>query len=83
MHFQRHIVSAPGGIQRIALGAHFLSDVLAAIFFGAIWLTFCLIAARSISRHRRHLPDSMPISADVVPLATEQPAQPIQVARAA
>jgi len=26
------------GFTRIALGAHFLTDVLAAIFFGIIWL---------------------------------------------
>ena len=71
------------GFSRIALGAHFLTDVLAAIFFGAVWLTFCLIAGKSISRHRRHLPDPLPISPDIVPLAVEQPAQPIQVSRAA
>jgi undecaprenyl-diphosphatase len=71
------------GFSRIALGAHFLTDVLAAMFFGAVWLTFCLIAGKSISGHRRHLPDPLPISADVVPLTAEQPAQPIQVSRAA
>jgi membrane-associated phospholipid phosphatase len=34
------------GFSRIALGAHFLTDVLAAIFFGIIWLTFCLFATK-------------------------------------
>jgi membrane-associated phospholipid phosphatase len=34
------------GFSRIALGAHFLTDVLAAIFFGIIWLTFCLFAMK-------------------------------------
>ncbi len=71
------------GFSRIALGAHFLTDVLAAIFFGAVWLIFCLIAGKSISRHDRRLPDLMPISPVVVPLAAEQPAQPIHVSRAA
>jgi undecaprenyl-diphosphatase len=71
------------GFSRIALGAHFLTDVLAAIFFGAVWLTFCLIAGNSISRHRRHLPEPPRIFPDVVPLTAEQPVQPIQVSRAA
>jgi membrane-associated phospholipid phosphatase len=71
------------GFSRIALGAHFLTDVLAAIFFGAVWLIFCLIAGKSISRHRRHPLDPLPISPDVIPLAVEQPAQPIHVSRAA
>ena len=71
------------GFSRIALGAHFLTDVVAAIFFGAVWLILCLIAGNSISRHRRHLPDLLPISADVVPLTAEQPAQSVQVSRAA
>jgi membrane-associated phospholipid phosphatase len=34
------------GFSRIALGAHFLTDVLAAILFGIIWLVFCLIATK-------------------------------------
>ena len=34
------------GFSRIALGAHFLTDVLAAIFFGVTWLMFCLIATK-------------------------------------
>jgi membrane-associated phospholipid phosphatase len=34
------------GFSRIALGAHFLTDVLAAIFFGIIWLTFCLFVSK-------------------------------------
>jgi len=31
------------GFSRIALGAHFLSDVLAAILFGIVWLGLCMI----------------------------------------
>jgi membrane-associated phospholipid phosphatase len=38
------------GFSRIALGAHFLTDVLAAVFFGIIWLTFCLFATKSMRR---------------------------------
>ncbi|MBO0694974.1 MAG: phosphatase PAP2 family protein [Verrucomicrobia bacterium] len=40
------------GFSRIALGAHFLTDVLAAIFFGIIWLALCVIFSRPIQRGR-------------------------------
>jgi undecaprenyl-diphosphatase len=38
------------GFTRIALGAHFLSDVLAAIFFGIIWLILCTALGKSVGR---------------------------------
>jgi membrane-associated phospholipid phosphatase len=38
------------GFSRIALGAHFLSDVLAAIFFGIIWLALCVMLGRPMHR---------------------------------
>jgi membrane-associated phospholipid phosphatase len=38
------------GFSRIALGAHFLTDVLAAIVFGVLWLAFCLFAAKPMRR---------------------------------
>jgi undecaprenyl-diphosphatase len=38
------------GFSRIALGAHFLTDVLAAIVFGIIWLMFCLFASKPMRR---------------------------------
>jgi len=38
------------GFSRIALGAHFLTDVLAAIFFGIIWLALCLVLSRPMRR---------------------------------
>jgi len=40
------------GFSRIALGAHYLSDVLAAIFFGILWLTLCMVVERAIRRRR-------------------------------
>src|SRR5213593_4073965 len=39
------------GFSRIALGAHFLTDVLAAIVFGVLWLAFCLFATKPMRRH--------------------------------
>ena len=38
------------GFSRIALGAHFLTDVLAAIFFGIIWLMLCTVLGKSVRR---------------------------------
>src|SRR5207248_1474747 len=38
------------GFSRIALGAHFLTDVLAAIFFGIFWLAFCLFVSKPMRR---------------------------------
>jgi undecaprenyl-diphosphatase len=38
------------GFSRIALGAHFLTDVLAAIVFGVLWLAFCLFAGKPMRR---------------------------------
>src|SRR5437762_1931825 len=38
------------GFSRIALGAHFLTDVLAAIFFGITWLILCTVFGNSVAR---------------------------------
>src|SRR5947207_12557584 len=44
------------GFSRIALGAHFLTDVLAAIVFGVLWLAFCLIATKPMRRRMVPIP---------------------------
>jgi membrane-associated phospholipid phosphatase len=38
------------GFSRIALGAHFLTDVLAAIIFGILWLMLCMVLGKSMQR---------------------------------
>jgi undecaprenyl-diphosphatase len=38
------------GFSRIALGAHFLTDVLAAMFFGIVWLMLCTVLGKSMQR---------------------------------
>lgn len=40
------------GFSRIYLGAHYLSDVLAAISMSMVWLVICLLAVRGLA-HRR------------------------------
>jgi membrane-associated phospholipid phosphatase len=39
------------GFSRIALGAHFLTDVLAAMIFGTIWLALCMMIGKPIRTH--------------------------------
>lgn len=53
------------GFGRIALGAHYLTDVLAGIVFGIAWLMICLFASRPM--RRKSLP--YPVSTDVLPNA--------------
>ncbi|PYI75611.1 MAG: hypothetical protein DMF01_07125 [Verrucomicrobia bacterium] len=36
------------GFTRVVLGAHFLPDVLAANFFGIIWLMLCTVLGKSV-----------------------------------
>jgi membrane-associated phospholipid phosphatase len=38
------------GFSRIALGAHYLTDVLGGMFFGMTWLTICLFVLRPFRR---------------------------------
>lgn len=53
------------GFSRIALGAHYLTDVLAGIFLGTSWLTLCVLISRPLQR--AFVP---PVMADVLPDAT-------------
>jgi membrane-associated phospholipid phosphatase len=39
-------------LSRMYLGAHYLSDVLAAFAEGSAWLTLCVVATRTWARHR-------------------------------
>jgi membrane-associated phospholipid phosphatase len=47
------------GFSRVALGAHYLTDVLAAIVFGIAWLAVCLLATKPV-RRRAALPTLVP-----------------------
>ena len=63
------------GFSRIALGAHFLSDVLAAIFFGIVWLMLCMVLRKPIWRRNLQpeivMPLAHPGEALLVPIAIE------------
>ena len=65
------------GFSRIALGAHFLTDVLAAILFGIIWLAFCLIAGKPMRRSVVLSPDA-PLVGEPALVRVEQTKQPAQ-----
>jgi undecaprenyl-diphosphatase len=50
------VIAVPGGMlvllvgfSRTALGAHFLTDVLAAIFLGITWLILCTVFRNSVA----------------------------------
>jgi membrane-associated phospholipid phosphatase len=51
------------GFSRIALGAHFLTDVVAAIIFGTIWLMLCMVVGKPMRRSRSY----SPVAAVVLP----------------
>ena len=42
------------GFSRIALGAHFLTDVLAAIFLGITWLILCTVLETRLPKELLH-----------------------------
>jgi undecaprenyl-diphosphatase len=65
------------GFSRIALGAHFLTDVLAAIVFGVLWLLFCLIAGKPLRRSVILTPGVSLVSEPVL-VRVEEPQQATQ-----
>src|SRR6266436_5238389 len=65
------------GFSRIALGAHFLTDVLAAIAFGILWLAFCLIAGKPM-RRSVVLATSVPLVGEPALVRVEETGPPAQ-----
>lgn len=65
-HWRRRLLAIAGagfiillvGFSRIYLGAHYLSDVLAAIAEGLAWLAFCFVAAGQWSRPHDGKPEN-------------------------
>jgi undecaprenyl-diphosphatase len=71
------------GFTRVALGAHFLTDVLAAIVFGVVWLTLCLFAGRPMQRLSSRARPVVALTNGGQPVlaAVEQSAQPVRISR--
>jgi membrane-associated phospholipid phosphatase len=69
------------GFSRIALGAHFLTDVLAAIFFGIVWLALCIVLRKPLLRRDWLSPVAVPLADSVVP--SESAPQPLSISKAA
>src|SRR5213080_3976999 len=65
------------GFSRIALGAHFLTDVLGAIIFGIIWLAFCLIAGKPMRRCAVPIP-AIPLISEPAMVRVESAEKPAQ-----
>jgi len=65
------------GFSRIALGAHFLTDVLAAIVFGILWLAFCLFAGKPLRRSVVLAP-GVPLVSEPALVRVEETKQPAQ-----
>src|SRR5436853_4380462 len=65
------------GFSRIALGAHFLTDVLAAIVFGVLWLAFCLFAGKPM-RRTVVLAPGVPLVSEPAFVRVEETEQPAQ-----
>jgi len=63
------------GFSRIALGAHFLTDVLAAIIFGIVWLMLCMVLRKPMRRGSLQpeviIPLANPGEALLVPVVAE------------
>ena len=65
------------GFSRIALGAHFLTDVLGAIVFGIFWLAFCLFATKPMRRHAVPIP-AIPFISEPAMVRVESAEKPAQ-----
>jgi len=66
------------GFSRIALGAHFLTDVLSAIVFGIFWLAFCLFATKPMRRRMVPIP-AIPFISEPAMVRVESAEKPAQV----
>src|SRR5204862_1612964 len=71
------------GFSRIALGAHFLTDVLAAIIFGITWLMLCVIAGGPMRRRNARSQSLIPLAdgSEVLLAPVEQATLPVRISQ--
>ncbi len=71
------------GFSRIALGAHFLTDVLAAILFGIIWLMLCVVLGKPMRQRslRSQAIVLLPEGNGAVLAPVEQVAQQVRISQ--
>jgi membrane-associated phospholipid phosphatase len=71
------------GFSRIALGAHFLTDVLAAILFGIIWLALCVVLRKPMQRPSPFAAVAIPVDTElsVAPLSKPEPAPAVAISQ--
>jgi len=69
------------GFSRVALGAHFLTDVLAAIFFGIIWLMLCMVLRKPMRRRTAPFQPVIPLlnGSDALLAPVEQKTLPVRI----
>jgi PAP2 superfamily len=81
--FSAALLVAVVGFTRVALGAHFLTDVLAAIVFGIIWLTLCLVAGEPVRRLSSRLQPIVALTdgRQAVLAPVEQSASPVRISQ--
>ncbi len=72
------------GFSRIALGAHFLTDVLAAMIFGVTWLMVCMIAGKPMRRRTAQSQSVIPLpdGSEALLAPVEQRALPVRISDA-
>jgi undecaprenyl-diphosphatase len=71
------------GFSRIALGAHFLTDVLAAIFFGMVWLALCVVLGKPMRRRTERFEPVIPIpdGSEALLVPVEQTTRPVRISQ--